>query len=99
MDSDLEENKRLGGCVKLLEEKHAPNEIKSMIWSPKMDLVGTITHGQPSEVVLFRLHALKKVWSHKAAPESEIVDISWDPSGQSKKPFGNSTLSTCCNLS
>ena len=79
------ENVKLGGSVKQVDEKHASSELKEMVWSPKMDLVAAVTLTEPNDVILYRLHALKKLWTHSPPSEGSIVrSIAWDPMGKCK---------------
>lgn len=81
--SDTAEVPRLGCSVKQVDEKHASTEIREMVWSPKMDLVAAITAAEPSELILYRLHALKKVWTHPPpTDDAKITSVAWDPLGK-----------------
>ena len=83
--SDVEPAPKLGNTVKQVEEKHASSEICEMVWSPKMDLVAAITATDPNDVILYRLDALKKVWSHSPpADNAKVTSIAWDPLGKCK---------------
>lgn len=83
--SETESFSKLGSAVKQQDEKHASSEIKEMIWSPKMDLVAAVTATDPNDVILYRLHALKKMWSHSPPSEgAKVMSVAWDPMGKCK---------------
>jgi len=74
---------KLGTGIKQLDEKLAASEMREMIWSPKMDLVAAIGLADLSEVVLYRLHALKKMWTFSPPTEgAKVTSLVWDPIGK-----------------
>ncbi|CAH1783044.1 unnamed protein product [Owenia fusiformis] len=68
------------GCFRQIEEKHVSQEVTTMLWSPKMDLVALAT--VLGEVVLHRL-SWQKVWT--LAPPGEEIKVrglAWRPDGK-----------------
>lgn len=84
--SSSEEKEKLSSAVKRVEDKHTIYELKALYWSPKMDLVAEVTLAKPNNVILFRLHSIKKkVWSHPSPSDDGVVtSVAWEPSGKSK---------------
>ena len=83
--SEMETVTKLGGAVKQVDEKHASSELREMVWSPKMDLVAAVTSTEPNDVVLYRFHALKKLWTHSPPSEgAQVKCVAWDPMGKCK---------------
>lgn len=76
---------KLGCAIKQVDEKHASSDMREMIWSPKMDLVIAITSSEPNDIVLYRLHALKKMWTFSPPTEgAKVTSVAWDPMGKCK---------------
>jgi anaphase-promoting complex subunit 4 len=65
---------------KQIHEKHTTNEVKLMLWNPKMDLVALAFNN--GDVHLYRM-SWQKVWSINSHQQNvDITSLAWRPDGK-----------------
>ena len=70
---------------KPIDEKHLNQEVRQMLWNPKMDLIALAFSN--ADVHLYRM-SWQKVWGFNCpTPNIQITSMSWRPDGKGFDQF------------